>query len=273
MASLALGLASCSDELPPTRDRAKTSDRPQVETPGSSDLSLPGKPALLLEPSTGSGAIAEQRGEASVSVATASFQGGEVGTKDGLAGTRAFSFPEFRGRGPYPRAVVTATPTTEEDGLSPDSRDFQYGADIRLEAESTGRTEDNGNNVIQRGLSVDPVMFKLEVDANLRPSCTIKGRLGEVTVYALQPLEPSTWYRIRCDRQKDQVTIFVGEFLPSGATTAVGRGQIGKIGPVDMRDPLLPVSVGGKVSRSGQIVRDATDQFNGEIANPFLVFP
>ena len=86
-------------------------------------------------------------------------------------------------------------------------------------------------------------------------------------------MPPAAWRRIRCDRHEGQVTIFVGEFLPSGATTAVGRGQLGRIGPVDFRDPLLPVSVGGKTQRSGTIVRDATDQFNGEIANPFIVFP
>src|SRR5690606_25565528 len=94
---------------------------------------------------------------------------------------------------------------------SPDDRDFSWGASFRLDAVSTGNPVDNGDNLIQRGLSSQPAMFKAELDLR-RPGCTLKGTEGELIVRAATKVEPGIWYAVRCERQGDRLTVRVWEY-------------------------------------------------------------
>lgn len=266
---LATAAAACSEEVEPSVDKPPTT----ATTPADSGrpLELPGEAGMLLRPGNPPGAPPEQLGSAALTTGVVSEEGGRVATGTDPNGDSAFTFPAFQPVGPYPRAAVVAKPDGDPAVLDPGNRRFQWGADLKIDPKSVGRTIDNGNNVLQRGLSVDADMFKLEVDANMRPSCSVKGADGEVVVYASEAVSPGTWYRIRCARRAHRLTIYVGEFLPSGATTATGRAKVGSVGTVNFADPLTPVSVGGKVANNGQIVKDATDQFNGSISNPFIL--
>lgn len=260
-----LVLCACSEEAGPSVDRPSGS---LTRTPQGPALDLPDDPAVLLSPGE-AGQPPQQLGRAPLMTRELSLAGGDVRTGTTPEGGAAFVFPAFTREATYPRAVVVAQPTTRR-ALAPRRRSFEWGADILVDERSAGRAEDDGNNIIQRGLSVDPVMFKLEIDASMRPSCVAKGARGQVDVYAAQAIEPGTWYRLRCTRQKGSVTLYIGEYLPSGATTATTREDSGRVGAMAFADPATAFTVGGKVAEDGDIVRDATDQFNGSIANPYF---
>ncbi len=181
-----------------------------------------------------------------------------------------FDFPDYAPTGPYPRAVLTARNVGTDDAFDPGTGDFSWGADFRLDAASTGRPDDNGNNVVQRGLSSDPVMFKLDLDASLRPSCTVHGAAGKVKVMALAKVAPGTWYRARCTREGDRLTVTVSELLSGGSAGSTDRSNEGPVGDVTFEDPRIPISVGGKVAHNGVVIGSASDQFNGELADPFV---
>ena len=183
----------------------------------------------------------------------------------------AFDFPAFQATGTYPRAVLVARNPGSDDRLSPGAADFAYGADLRLDKVSEGRVEDNGDNVVQRGLATDAVMFKLEVDER-RPGCTVKGADGALSVFHPDLVEPDRWYRVRCERAGEGITIHVAELPLRGETSDPGRRKRGPTGEVTMSEAGVPLSVGGKVASDGTVVASATDQFNGLIANPFLHF-
>ncbi len=215
----------------------------------------------------------QQSGTADVDVEVSSLDGGEVRSSKGRDSSGAWRFPAFESSGIYPRAVIVARPVEGTDSLSPGVGRFAYGADIILDAGSTGRAEDNGNNVVQRGLSGDPSLYKLEVDADMRPRCTVEGQAGVLAVYALQPIEAGRWYRIRCDLGPNVLQIVVSEYLPSGAVTTTGREERGDAGAVVYSDSEVPIAVGGKVSHDGSVNKSSTDQFNGEIDNAYVLIP
>lgn len=192
---------------------------------------------------------------------------GSAGPLDAVA----FDFPAFQATGPYPRAVLVARNPGSDDRLSPGAADFAYGADLRLDQVSEGRDEDNGDNVVQRGLATDAAMFKLEVDER-RPGCTVKGADGALSVFHPDLVEPGRWYRVRCQRASEGITIHVAELPLRGETSDPGRTKRGPTGEVTMSEAGVPLSVGGKVASDGTVVASASDQFNGLIANPFLHF-
>lgn len=159
-------------------------------------------------------------------------------------------------------AVLRVQPTGPDDELSPGERAFEFGADFALDAASTGSQVDNGDNLVQRGLAVDQAQYKIELDAR-RPSCRVGGDSGSMTVRSESLVEPETWYRVRCTRRGDTLTLSVAEILPNGdAARAASFTGTGSIGSVEM--PLAtPLSVGGKLSGDGRIIEVSTDQFNG----------
>lgn len=268
--ALALLATACADEQGP-------SDDPMPSAPSTSPsessgrLRLPKNPDLLVV--AGPGGVPEQRGSGEVEILVSTLEGGEVTAARGRGAGTGLRFPTFRAEGAYGRAVVVAKVAPGDLSLDPGLPPFSWGADVVVDPESAGRTEDNGNNVVQRGLSSDAVMFKLETDAQRRPSCTAKGRAGSLTVTAQEPVQAGTWYRLRCEARTNRLRILVSEYLPSGGTTTVGREVDGPLGGISFIGQDVPFSVGGKVAFDGTVIASATDQFNGAIDNAFVRIP
>jgi hypothetical protein len=83
--------------------------------------------------------------------------------------------------------------------------------------------------------------------------------------------KPDRWYEVRCARVGDQVTLTVVEFLPDGSTEETSETASGPIGTVAWVDKVPPLSIGAKLAPNGELIKSATDQFNGEIANPVYI--
>lgn len=268
--ALLLLVTSCADEQGPSDD-PRPSAPSSSPSPSSGRLRLPQNPDLLVV--AGTQGVPEQRGSADVELRVSSLEGGEVVAATGRGAGTALRFPTYRGTGSYGRAVVVGEVARSDSSLDPELSPFSWGADVVVDKESAGRDEDNGNNVVQRGLSSDAVMFKLETDAQRRPSCTAKGRAGALTVTALEPVRTGTWYRLRCEVRTNRLRILVSEYLPSGGTTTVGRQVDGPLGGITFSGQDVPFSVGGKVAFDGTVIASATDQFNGAIDNAFVRIP
>jgi hypothetical protein len=262
-------LGACSEERPPTDKPGSPPSETDSDLPRR--LTLPPGADLLLE--AGADGRPEQVGTGSFDLQVSTLDGGDLQRTDRAEPGGAWKYPDYVARGRYPRAVVVARPRTGAEALSPGVGQFAYGADVRLAPDSTGRVEDNGNNILQRGLASDETMFKLEIDANGRPGCSVKGRAGLATVLAANAVEPGIWYRIRCELRRDYVRVLVAEYLPSGATSMTGRAKPGRAGEVSFDGDEVPFSVGGKVARDGSVIKSETDQFNGEIANAYVRIP
>ncbi|QLQ09798.1 MAG: hypothetical protein HZY75_04705 [Nocardioidaceae bacterium] len=214
-----------------------------------------------------------QRGLADVEIAIATLSGGAIEAVPGpqSGDDQAIRFPAFSSADDYPRAVIAVTNAGEQDALTPAASDFSFGAEFTLDPISTSKVPqnvDNGDNLLQRGLSSDPAMFKLEIDGH-RPACTVRGTDGTLIVRSNTEVVPGTWYRVTCARQGDEVTI---EVTPAGEDPdpKTARSKTGTIGNVRIADPKTPLSVGGKLARNGAVIASATDQFNGMVLRPFF---
>jgi hypothetical protein len=210
-----------------------------------------------------------QIGSAAVDVTVQSIAGGKVGSMSRPGGGTAMVFPRYVPSGRYPRAVLEVSNAGAHDALNPTRHDFAWGAAFKLDAASEGRPNDNGNNLIQRGLFSQPTFFKAELD-DLRPACAVRGLNGLVIVRAAYRIRPRMWYRLQCDRLGEYLRLRVwsvrsGQLL----TTAVKMGRIGTLS-TPSGNPTIPLSVGGKLKPDGRPVAKATDQFNGSIADPFV---
>jgi hypothetical protein len=184
--------------------------------------------------------------------------------RSGFGGWLSLQFPEYSGTREGNYAALRVTPLGE-DWLNPGTSPFSFGADLRLNEVNEGSGVDNGNNVVQRGLWDDPMQFKLEVDHN-RPNCVVRGSEGRLGVTSRVTVEPDKWYRVRCQRSGELLTISVEE-RGSGDAPVV-TGHTGPIGSLEA-DKGTPLSVGAKLYADGEIVRSDTDQFNGRIDNVF----
>ena len=164
-------------------------------------------------------------------------------------------------------AVLKVVSRGLDDVLSPADRDFTFGADVALDDVTTGTAADNGDNIIQRGLYQSSSQYKIQVDDG-SVSCRVAGLSGEAVVYAPGRLQPGDWYRIRCHRSANQVTLAVAPLTAAGPGTWLSRSKTGTIGPVLMLKE-MPLSVGGKLSWDGQLLPSSTDQFNGRVDHVF----
>lgn len=222
-------------------------------------------PDLLVVPTPGD-ALATQVGALDVSTSISRLAGGEV-LVEGSGDDRVWRFPVYReAPGRYPRAAIRVVP--EPRSLVPGRAEFAFGADVALDPSSGGRAADNGDNVVQRGLSSDPSFFKLEVDER-RPACTVRGDGGEIVLRAKDPLYVDVMYRLECRRDGDRVTLRVSEILPDRLVLreqSRARGQMGSVEPPEATS----VAIGGKLSRAGELIRSASDQFNGTLANVWV---
>lgn len=135
------------------------------------------------------------------------------------------------------------TPTSG-DALSPGASDFAYGAVFRLNATSSGRSIDNGDNLFQRGLYEDSSQFKLQLDHGY-PSCLVRGSAGQVFASSSTNVTPDKWYRATCTRVGSKVTVQV---VPYGSNvtplSAVANGSSGTLTFPSSQ----PAAIGGKVT-------------------------
>lgn len=205
-------------------------------------------------------------GSADVTVDIVTLDGGSARGVPGRT-TTALDFPDYDGSGSYPRAVVRVRNDGSGDPLSPGWSDFEFGADFRLDRRSSGRSVDNGDNLIQRGLWGSSGQYKAEVDDG-RPTCVVRGDDGRVTVRAPHDVEREEWYRLRCLREGNAVTLQLTHYGSNGTATTT-RTATGAIGTVSLSRS-IPLAVGGKLTESGSVAGWSTDQFNGLVENPML---
>lgn len=188
--------------------------------------------------------------------------GGRITQDHGLDSGFAVRFPAFA-QGPTPAAVLVLRVSGTADRLSPDDRPFSFGADFNLDARSSGSATDNGDNLLQRGLATDRSQYKVQIDRGVM-SCRIAGSAGKAVLKAKSPVEPTAWYRVRCTRRGDLLTLVVRRLDGSGGRETVRvEADVGSV----RFARAVPVSVGGKVAADGEVVASATDQLNGLVDN------
>ncbi len=146
----------------------------------------------------------------------------------------------------------------------PGERTFSFGADVRLSGEAAS-AQDNGDNVLQRGLASDPTQYKLQVDRGV-PSCVVAGAAGRVLVKG-QKLVVGSWYSLVCERDGAQVTL-TATLLEDGSEPFVAT-QGGETGAVSFEAD-RPVSIGRKVTVEGEPVLKQPDQFNGALDSVWI---
>ncbi len=231
--------------------------------------------ALELPPDAAEGSALStapiQTGSARVEVEVIARDGGEVTVTRGRDGELVLDFPAFdEANDAPPRAVVRVTPPAQgSDPLAPGEADFTFGAEFRIDTESKGTAVDNGDNLMQRGLSSDPSQYKLELDGD-RPACRILGAKGDVEVKLDNKVVPGGWYRVTCSRTGDLVQLSLTEYGPYDRMEEFSAEQEGATGNVEWPRAQTPMSVGGKLAATGDMIRSATDQFNGLVSKPFL---
>jgi hypothetical protein len=192
-----------------------------------------------------------------------------IGRVTGGDGSRALRFPHFATTEAAPRMVLVVQPADGTQASVDPTSDgsLTFGADVKLDR-SAGRGEfDNGDNVVQRGLFVDPSQYKLQVDDRM-PSCSLKSATASAFVRAPEAMEPG-WYRIVCDYHDGTLTVSVSRMEDGQVGEAVQASVTEDVGPLAF-DPATPLVIGGKVGHNGLLVRGQPDQFNGALDNVFV---
>lgn len=272
---VALALAGCAgptqggpgDVPPRPPEAASATSGVQTEAPGA----VADGTDRLLTVDTGEGEEVTTLTSALPVVAdVVNRDGGKVLADTDLVGRPVLTFPAYSTDEEPARAIVRVVPSVDgtADPLSPGLADFVFGADFSVDAQSQGTDVDSGNNLLQRGLASDPSQYKMEVDGD-RPACRIHGPEGTAEVRATQRVRPERWYRLRCSRTGTTVQLTVLS-LYRGQTTVVEEVQTESPTGDLQWSPGTPLSVGGKLAANGGMIRTATDQFNGSIADPVL---
>ena len=181
--------------------------------------------------------------------------GGSVAVRPGASAGAALAFSG--------EEVVAAlrVDLPDPDDFSPGEGSFTLSADVAWEG--AGDDQDTGANVVQRGLFRDTGQYKLQLDAG-RPSCRVAGTTGAVLVKADASVSLGEWYRLRCQRKEDVVTLTVQPWEGEqwgDAETFTGSGSIGAV----EFSSSTPLAVGGKLSADGSLVPQSPDQFHGLI--------
>ncbi len=204
-----------------------------------------------------------------VTVDVARLDGGTARVDRDRVGDAAVRLPAHQAGSTMPRAVVRVKhQASSGDPLAPGSRDFAFGASFNLDRVSTGSKIDNGNNVMQRG-TWGASQYKLQVDDD-RVTCRVSGSRGAVFVRSWITVEPGRWYDARCARSGTSVALSVKEHLDGGKTRTSRSAKWGSTGYLSWSNRSTPLSIGGKLTASGHVVRGSTDQFNGIISDPML---
>ncbi|NPC97956.1 hypothetical protein [Nocardioides sp. zg-DK7169] len=211
-----------------------------------------------------------QLGSAEVRVGALSLDGGRIvvrGTSP--VGDRALRLPAFApDPGPYPRAALTVAPVGARDLLEPGTRPFTWGTDFRVDRSTGTSAVDNGDNLVQRGLSNDAGFFKAELDQR-RPGCTVTGSEDTLIVHASERVVPGRWYHLRCELSAGELAVHVTELTGEDGARSFASHVSGFVGDVRFEHG-VPLAIGGKVGLDGRLLPHATDQFNGRIAAPYV---
>lgn len=212
-------------------------------------------------------------GTESVGVSVVTLRGGLLRRTEG-PGSAAALMPPWRRHHAHAAAVeVTAAATATSDPLELGDGDFEVGADFRLDTRSEGGRHDDGDNLVQRGLYVDGSQVKLQVDHGV-PSCRVAGDAGALVAAMPVPVRRGRWYRVRCARVGDSITLRLSVLGGATSRSPAGRARA----PVTVLGPLgrlswpagTPLAVGAKASADGTLVRSETDQFNGAVDDVYL---
>ena len=210
-------------------------------------------------------------GTAALSIALATINGGTIreGVGRARSANKAVRTPVFNPTADGPRAVIRVVDRVGVDNLNPGGGSFTFGADFVRDANSErARSNDNGDNLIQRGLFDNRSQYKIQVDHG-RLSCRIKGGQGVVTVTSPVPISAGRWYRARCTRAGTTVTLIVTRWTASGGAVSAATKRSGVIGSLTPVASTVPLSIGGKLAANGRVL-DTTDQFNGRIDNSIV---
>lgn len=210
--------------------------------------------------------------------------GGEIFVVSGRVGNgRAGDLPGYDGAAAGPRAGVKIVDTDlgDGDGLSPGLQRFTFGADFQLDAVSTGTSYDNGNNLIQRGLSGSSDQYKIQVDSTgsgFKPSCAIAQKVSDTLtrsafVTSSVVVDSTKWYRVRCTRLGSELRIVVTPYAADGTAEPPVTDTEPADPAIDLTwpttAPIVPMSIGAKMNASG-VIASQSDQFNGLIDNAML---
>jgi hypothetical protein len=205
-----------------------------------------------------------------VSVRSLEAGGGQIIQVPSGNGTSAVRFPSYSPEVQAPRLVLVVNPVGATDLLNPEAKDFSFGADIRLNEVSSGKGEDNGDNVLQRGLFSDANQYKLQVDKRV-PSCTVKSDKTELFVKFDKGLDEG-WFRVRCAYEAKSLTLSVSRILTDRIEDLGNKSESKSLGPVGF-STRTPATIGGKLGSNGELVSNQSDQFNGELDNVFVDIP
>jgi hypothetical protein len=205
-----------------------------------------------------------------VSVRSLESGGGQAVQVPSGNGTSALRFPPFAADKAAPRLVLVLNPVGTPDLLSPGSTDFSFGADLRLNDTTSSVGDDNGDNVLQRGLFSDANQYKLQVDKRV-PSCTVKSGEGRLFVKLDQGLEKG-WFRVRCDYKAGSLTLSVSRILTDRVEELGDNTESMSIGALSFTRS-TPATIGGKIGSNGELVVNESDQFNGDLDNVFVDVP
>ncbi|MEJ7706505.1 MAG: UbiA family prenyltransferase [Nocardioidaceae bacterium] len=208
-------------------------------------------------------------GSAALDIAVAQINGGQMSFTDrGRSGGDALRTPAYDPGQDSSRAVLKITNTTGEDDLNPGTSRFVFGADFTIDVKSSDPlSTDNGDNLVQRGLSTDSTQYKLQLDHHV-VTCSFTGSGGVFSISSTVTIEPDRWYRARCHRYLRSVAVVVTSWSDDGNPTTDTRSKSGSPGDLTPAQASTPLSVGGKLK--GQTLLNANDQFNGQIDNVIL---
>lgn len=202
-------------------------------------------------------------GSASVRTAITTFSGGRVRLAQSPSGV-GVRFPQW---GDGSSAAAALVVWDQEGALSPGGDDFRFGAQVMLDRESEGSSDDNGDNVMQRGLFTDPVQVKIQLDHGV-PSCRVAGDGGELLVKADTAVERGRWYSVDCEKDEKGLRLRVRPVEKGDGEDQVVSVR-GKTGLVQF-PASVPLSVGAKVGPDGALMPSTTDQFNGAVDDVFF---
>jgi hypothetical protein len=201
--------------------------------------------------------------DATVKVSTAG--GGAIQAGPDSDGAASGDYPAWDGTSPFQRAAVTVLSNEAGDPLSPGTRDFEFGASFSLDSKSAGGGQDNGDNLIQRGLYGDKAQYKIQVDSG-HVSCRVKGSGGASMVRSSIAVTRNAWYSTSCARDGDRLVLKVQR--PDGTTET--KSVVLKAGSVTMKSSSIRLSVGAKVGAGGSVIAGGADQFNGLIDDAYV---